>query len=149
MGQPSPAEAVERRILIIRGHKVMIDRDLAELYGVPTWRLNEQVKRNIRRFPEGFMFRLNRRETLEVIAKCDHLQTLKFSRQMPLAFTEHGIAMLSSVLRSERAIRINVRPKIPSPLSDFGRKILVLNSSCRPRPPSVPRKGAKGPWPRE
>ncbi|HVA67615.1 MAG TPA: ORF6N domain-containing protein [Elusimicrobiota bacterium] len=87
----------------------MIDRDLAELYGVPTWRLNEQVKRNIRRFPEGFMFRLNRGEALELIANCDRFAMLKHSSVMPLAFTEHGIAMLSSVLRSKRAIQINIR----------------------------------------
>ncbi len=101
-------EQIEQRILIIRGKKVMLDRDLAKLYGVPTKRLNEQVKRNISRFPGDFMFRLNRREINEVVANCDHLQELKFSHSKAYAFTEQGIAMLSSVLNSERAIAINI-----------------------------------------
>jgi hypothetical protein len=83
-------ESVEKRILIIRGRKVMIDRDLAELYGVSTKRLNEQVKRNIKRFPDSFMFQLSEQEKSEVVAICDHLADLKFSHQLPFAFTEYG-----------------------------------------------------------
>jgi len=86
----------------------MLDRDFAELYGVPTKRLNEQVKRNPTRFPDDFMFRLNRREVNEVVANCDHLRDLKFSHSRPYAFTEQGVAMLSSVLNSERAIAVNI-----------------------------------------
>ncbi len=110
MGAVSGGEAgVERRILIIRGMKVMIDRDLAELYEVPTKALNQAVSRNKDRFPEGFMFRLSRREFKELVTGCDRFRPLKHSSTTPLAFTEHGIAMLSSVLRSKRAIQTNIR----------------------------------------
>ena len=74
-----PAGKIEQRILMIRGEKVVIDADLAEFYGVPTKRLNEQVKRNKDRFPEDFLFQLNADEKSEVVAKCDHLEKLKFS----------------------------------------------------------------------
>jgi hypothetical protein len=104
-----PIEQVERRIFLIRGHKVMLDRDLATLYGVPTKALNQAVKRNGERFPPEFMFRLKRYERDEVVTNCDHLRTLKFSRQMPLVFTEHGVAMLSSVLNSTQAIQVNIQ----------------------------------------
>ena len=101
-------ETIENRIFTIRGVKVMIDRDLAELYGVQTFRLNEAVKRNIQRFPEDFMFKLNKNELKELIANCDRFKTLKHSSNLPYAFSEQGVAMLSSVLNSEKAIRINV-----------------------------------------
>src|SRR3970040_422507 len=81
---------IERRIYLIRKQKVMIDNDLAELYGVSTKRLNEQVKRNRDRFPEDFMFQLTRDEKDEVVANCDHLKKLKYSPVLPNAFTEHG-----------------------------------------------------------
>ncbi|MCD4735354.1 MAG: ORF6N domain-containing protein [Bacteroidales bacterium] len=84
-----PTEKIDRAILIIRGHKVMLDSDLAEIYGVKTSRLNEQVKRNKNRFPNDFMFQLTNHEKQEVIANCDHLEKLKFSRTNPYAFTEH------------------------------------------------------------
>ena len=87
----------------------MIDKDLAELYGVTTKRLNEQVKRNRKRFPEDFMFQLTEEEKAEVVANCDHLATLKFSSNLPFAFTEHGAVMLASVLNSERAIEVNIQ----------------------------------------
>ncbi len=103
-----PQKLIEEKILMIRGHKVMLDKDLAELYSVPTKRLNEQVRRNIKRFPEDFMFILTRLEKEEVVANCDHLKSLKFSSQLPYAFTEQGVAMLSSVLNSERAILVNI-----------------------------------------
>lgn len=102
-------ELIISKILIIRGHKVMIDRDMAELYGVTTKRLNEQVKRNLQRFPEDFMFQLSDEEKNEVVAKCDHLKALKFSSALPFAFTEHGAVMLASVLNSETAIKVNVQ----------------------------------------
>ena len=102
------ADLVEQKILSIRGHKVMLDIDLAKLYGVSTKRLNEQVKRNITRFPGDFMFSLNNAEKSKVVAICDHLSKLRFSHQLPRAFTEQGIAMLSSVLNSERAVMVNI-----------------------------------------
>jgi hypothetical protein len=86
----------------------MIDADLAEAYGVPTRRLNEQVRRNRDRFPDDFMFQLTPEEKTEVVANCDHLEMLKFSKAMPLAFTEHGAIMAASVLNSPKAIEVSV-----------------------------------------
>ena len=103
-----PLESVTRRIYFIRGQKVMIDVDLAELYGVLTMTLNQSVKRNATRFPEDFMFRLSKQEKDEVITNCDNLGKLKFSPHLPYAFTEHGVAMLSSVLRSPKAVQMNI-----------------------------------------
>ncbi len=103
-----PVEAIERRILLIRRQKVMLDSDLAQLYGVSTKRLNEQVKRNRRRFPSDFMFQLSEQEKSEVVANCDHLKNLKFSPVLPRAFTEHGAIMLASVLNSSRAVEVSI-----------------------------------------
>lgn len=100
---------IERSIFIFRGEPVMIDRDLADLYQVETKRINEQVKRNPKRFPERFRFQLSQMETDEVVAKCDHLAALKYSRVCPYAFTEHGVAMLSTVLKSDVADEMSVR----------------------------------------
>ena len=99
---------IEDKIFTIRGQKVMIDYDLAELYGVKTYRLNEAVKRNCDRFPADFMFKLNDDELKELIANCDRFKKLKHSPTTPNVFTEQGVAMLSSVLNSERAIAINI-----------------------------------------
>ncbi|MGB5985739.1 MAG: ORF6N domain-containing protein [Desulfobacterales bacterium] len=99
---------IRQRILLIRGVKVMIDADLAEAYGVPTRRLNEQVRRNLNRFPGDFMFQLTVEEKKEVIANCDHLEKLKFSKALPLAFTEHGAIMAASVLNSPKAVEVSV-----------------------------------------
>lgn len=104
-----PAERIERTILFIRGEKVMLDADLAVLYGVTTKRLNEQVKRNRDRFPEDFMFQLTEKEKAEVVAICDHLQKLKFSSNLPYAFTEHGAIMLASVLNSPIAVQASIQ----------------------------------------
>lgn len=104
-----PDEIVMNKIIMVRDKKVMIDRDLAELYGVTTKQLNQQVKRNSKRFPEDFMFQLSEDEKNEVVANCDHLTILKFSPNLPFAFTEHGAVMLASVLNSERAIEVNIQ----------------------------------------
>jgi len=105
-----PVERIEKAILLIRGQKVMLDRDLAELYDVTTFNLNKAVKRNHERFPEDFMFQLTK----------DEVDALRFQsgiskpsgrggrRYLPYAFTEQGVAMLSSVLRSERAVQVNI-----------------------------------------
>lgn len=103
-----PIERIENRILIIREQKVMIDADLAELYGVPTKRLNEQVKRNSARFPQEFMFRLTPAEKQEVVANCDHLARLKFARTLPCAFTEYGAIQAANVLASPQAVEMGV-----------------------------------------
>lgn len=98
-----------RYLLLIRDRRVMIDKDLAELYCIPTKRLNEQVKRNINRFPEDFMFQLTIVEKVKVVAFCDHLKSLRFSASLPYVFTEHGAVMLASVLNSDRAIAVNIQ----------------------------------------
>jgi phage regulator Rha-like protein len=103
-----PREVIERRIFVIRGKKVMVDRDLAELYGVATKRINEQVKRNIKRFPVEFMFRLNVAEKNELVANCDRFHSWKHSTSLPCAFTEHGVTMLANVLNSETAVNISI-----------------------------------------
>jgi len=102
-------EVITSKIFFLRGKKVMLDSDLALLYGVRTKRLNEQVKRNKKRFPEDFMFQLTAKEKEEVVANCDHLKALKFSPQLPYAFTEQGVAMLSGVLNSDRAVKVNIQ----------------------------------------
>ncbi len=108
MTQQMQAWPIEQHIYLIRGHKVMLDSDLARLYGVTTKRLNEQVKRNRQRFPRRYMFRLSETEKKKVVANCDYLHKLKFSPVRPYAFTEHGAIMLASVLNSSRAIRASV-----------------------------------------
>lgn len=91
-----PHEKVFRTILFLRAQKVMLDADLAELYGVSTKRLNEQVRRNMDRFPADFMFRLTPEEKKVVVANCDHLKQLKFSSTLPNAFTEYGVQVFVS-----------------------------------------------------
>jgi hypothetical protein len=104
-----PEQIIVNKILQIRGQIVMIDSDLAELYNVPTKRLNEQVKRNILRFPADFMFQLTEAEKNSVMKNTPHLEKLKHSSSLPFAFTEHGAVMLASVLKSERAIQVNIQ----------------------------------------
>jgi hypothetical protein len=101
---PIAVESVTQRILFLRGRKVMLDADLAELYAVETRALNQAVRRNAERFPADFMFRLSKEEKREVITNCDHLARLKFSPALPHAFTEHGALMLGNVLNSSRAV---------------------------------------------
>jgi hypothetical protein len=103
-----PTDTIVTKIVKVRGEKVLLDRDLAELYGVTTKVLNQAVKRNARRFPSDFMFRLTREERDELVTNCDRFQPLKHSTATPHAFTEQGVAMLSSVLNSERAIEVNI-----------------------------------------
>jgi len=103
-----PLERITNSILLIRGMRVMIDADLARLYGVSTKRLNEQVRRNRDRFPADFMFQLSIEEKVEVVANCDHLENLKFSPSLPFAFTEHGALMLASVLNSPKAVETSI-----------------------------------------
>ena len=103
------AASIDERIYSVRERQVMIDRDLAELYGVETKALNQAVKRNIERFPPSFMFRLKQEEFMELVTICDRFEKLKHSSNMPHAFTEQGVAMLSSVLRSPTAVSVSIR----------------------------------------
>jgi hypothetical protein len=102
-----PVERIERVILVLRGHKVILDKDLAALYGVTTGNLNKAVARNIERFPDDFMFQLSPDEMENLIF---HSGTSSWggTRKPPRAFTEQGVAMLSSVLRSQRAVQVNI-----------------------------------------
>jgi len=109
-----PVEVIESKIYMVRGRKIMLDRDLAKLYGVKTKVLNQAVKRNKARFPEDFMFQLTKEEAEEILlfSSRSQLVTLKRGQNikyLPYAFTEQGVAMLSSVLNSERAIQVNIQ----------------------------------------
>ena len=105
---PVTTNEIIDKIFVVRGLKVMLDKDLAEMYGVPTFRLNEAVKRNSLRFPEDFMFQLTENEFKNLISQFA-ISSWGGTRKMPYAFTEHGVAMLSSVLRSEQAIQVNIQ----------------------------------------
>ena len=107
-----PIEVIERQIFLIRGQRVMLDRDLAILYGAETRVLNQAVRRNISRFPDDFMFSLTREEIMRISqivisSKHPENETLKFSKSV-MAFSEQGVAMLSTVLNSEKAIKVNI-----------------------------------------
>ena len=103
-----PVAHIESRILLIRGQKVMIDRDLSELYGVETKQLKRAVRRNLDRFPSDFMFEMTREEYNSLRSQFGTLKRGTHSKYLPMAFTEQGVAMLSSVLNSERAIEVNI-----------------------------------------
>jgi hypothetical protein len=106
---PVPAERIERRIYFVRGQKVMLDTHLASLYQVPTFRLNEAVKRNHKRFPEDFTFQLTSKEARFLTSQNAMSNSGRGGRRtLPYAFTEHGVAMLSSVLTSDRAVEVNI-----------------------------------------
>jgi len=130
MNQLIPIEKIENKILHLRGKKVMIDEDLALLYGVPTKQLKRQVKRNIERFPEDFMFELTRQEYHNFL-RCQ-IGTLKrgaHSKFLPFAFTEQGVAMLSSVLNSKKAILVNIQ--IMRAFTNLRREILTYTALKR------------------
>ena len=101
-------DQIQPCILMIRGQRVMLDADLAELYGTTTKALNQAVRRNAERFPGDFRLELTAAEKEEVVTNCDHLTRLKFSRTLPYAFTEHGAIMAASVLNTPRAIEVSV-----------------------------------------
>lgn len=103
-----PAETIERHIFLVRGQKIMLDYELADLYGVATKTLNQAVKRNTKRFPDDFMFQLNFQEVRRLRSQSVTLKRGQHIKYRPYAFTEHGILMLSSVLNSERAIQVNI-----------------------------------------
>lgn len=129
-------ETVVSKIFVIRGRKVMLDNDLAVLYGVRTGRLNEQVKRNTKRFPEDFMFQLTKRELLNLKSQ-NATSSWGGARKLPRVFTQEGVAMLSSVLNSERAIMVNIQ--IMRAFARF-RKLLLTNSSLKRKIEEMERK---------
>jgi len=103
-----PVESIVDKIILLRGEKVLIDRDLAELYDVETKQLKRAVRRNINRFPEDFMFQLTKEEYRSLRSQFGTLKKGAHSKYPPMAFTEQGVAMLSSVLNSDRAIEVNI-----------------------------------------
>ena len=109
MKELMPVEIIERKIYLIRAHKVLLDSDLAELYGVEVKQLKRQVRRNIKRFPEDFMFQLQKEEYESLRSHLGALKRGEHAKYFPYAFTEQGVAMLSSVLNSDRAIEVNIQ----------------------------------------
>ena len=153
-----PVEVIANRIYLIRGQKVMLDRDLAQLYGVETKVLVQAVKRNIERFPQDFMFRLDKKEFIDLRSQFVTSKNRGGRRYLPYAFTEQGIAMLSGVLNSPRAIAVNIaimrtfvkireylssNKEILSKLEQHDRQIKtifeVLNKLLMP-PPEEPKR---------
>lgn len=130
-------ETITSKIFVIRGKKVMLDRDLALLYEVTTKRLNEQVKRNIKRFPEDFMFKLTRTEKDGLVAICGRFNTMKHSTVLPYVFTEQGVAMLSGVLNSDRAIMVNIQ--IMRAFTQL-RRMLLTNKDLKRKIEEMERK---------
>jgi DNA-binding PadR family transcriptional regulator len=131
-----PIDRIETSILLIRGEKVLLDRDLAKLYGVSTGRLNEAVKRNMDRFPDDFMFELSAEELSNLKSQNAISSSHGGRRTLPYAFTEQGVAMLSSVLRSERAVKVNIEimrafvklRRLMGTHADLSRKLAQLES---------------------
>ena len=101
--------SAENKIFTIRGMQVIVDRDLAELYGIETKRLNQQANRNVKRFPPSFRFKLSVEEKDELVANCNRFETMKHSSSLPYVFTEQGVAMLSAVLHTPKAVDISVK----------------------------------------
>lgn len=132
-----PAERIENKIYLIRGHRVMLDKDLAELYGVSTSHLKRQVRRNVDRFPEDFMFILNLNEMDLMVCQIGIPSKSYFGGAKPFAFTEHGILMLSSVLSSQRAIQVNIQ--IMRTFTKL-RQILATHEDLRRKIASMERK---------
>ncbi len=159
-----PVEIIERKIYLIRGHKVLLDSDLAELYGVEVKQLKRQVRRNIKRFPEDFMFQLQKEEYESLRSHFGTLKRGEHAKYFPYAFTEQGVAMLSSVLNSDRAIEVNIQimrafVKLREMLSthkDLARKLadmekkydtqfkVVFDAIRQLMSPTVPKKGKIG-----
>lgn len=108
MNTLSATENITSRIRNIRGERVILNIDLAQLYGVSTKRLNEQIKRNKDRFPNDFMFILTQQEKDELVANCDQFKNLKYSSVLPHAFTEHGVVMAANILKSPQAIAVSI-----------------------------------------
>ena len=105
----SSGVSAEDKIFTIRGMQVIVDRDLAELYGIETKRLNQQANRNVKRFPPSFRFKLSVEEKDELVANCNRFETMKHSSSLPYVFTEQGVAMLSAVLHTPKAVDISVK----------------------------------------
>jgi phage regulator Rha-like protein len=159
-----PVEIIERKIYLIRGHKVLLDSDLAELYGVEVKQLKRQVRRNINRFPEDFMFQLQKEENESLRSHFGTLKRGEHAKYLSYAFTEQGVAMLSSVLNSDRAIEVNIQimrafvklremllthKDLARKLADMEKKYdsqfkVVFDTIRQLMSPTVPKKGTIG-----
>jgi hypothetical protein len=135
--RPADPTGIAKRIFMLRELRVLLDADLAVLYGVPTKALNQAVRRNKARFPDDFCFRISDVEKSEVVTICDHLPQLKFSRTTPLVFTEHGAIMAATVLNSARAVEMSVYVvrafvklrELLASNTDLARKLAALEKS--------------------
>lgn len=136
-----PQELIQQKIYFIRGEKVMFDRDLAALYGVETFNLNKAVKRNIDRFPKDFMFQLNKKEIDSLRFQFGILKRGEHAKYLPHVFTEQGVAMLSSVLNSKRAIQVNIQ--IIRTFTQL-RKILATHKELREKIETVEKRIQSG-----
>jgi len=119
---------IQKRIYFIREKRVMLDSDLAYLYEVEVKQLNQAVKRNIKRFPDDFMFQLTKDEFTKVVTICDHLQNQKYRSTLPFVFTEQGVAMLAAVLNSQKAIDANIQ--IMRAFIQFRNYVLANDTLC-------------------
>ena len=128
---------IEQKIFLIRGQKIMLDKDLAELYSVKSIRLREQVKRNLERFPSDFMFQLNESEARMMVSQNAIPSKKHLGGHLPYAFTEHGILMLSSVLNSKNAIQINIQ--IMRTFTKL-RELMVAHKDLRKKIEAIERK---------
>ena len=162
-------DRIEALILDVRGQKVLLDSDLATLYGTSTKALNQAVKRNRDRFPPDFLFQMNAVEKTEVVTNCDHLSKLRFSPRLPYAFTEHGAIMAATILNSPRAVEVSIfivrafvkmrqfvlaHKELAAKLLDLERKVGAHDESIRQLvsairqlmvpPPTPPKKGRIG-----
>jgi len=136
---------IEARIQTVRALRVMVDADLAEIYGVPTKRLNEQVKRNGRRFPADFMFQLTTAEKAEVVANCDHLQKLKFSKALPFAFKRSPLLVPTTGLRAPKPSLGDALPSKEGPL--HRSRVPERAARCWPgRSDAATVLGSRVPW---
>ena len=149
-----PLKYIQGMIFTIRGVPVMVDRDLADIYQVENKRLNEQVKRNLSRFPEAFRFQLTDAEKEQLVANCDRFDSMKHASSNPYVFTEQGVSMLSAVLRSETAIKVSIqiinasvemRHFLQSNADLFAASTpsRSVNSSSSPKPRLISKKSLK------
>jgi len=143
--QPFLIESIQRKIIVIRGEKVMIDSDLAELYGIETKQLKRTVRRNLSRFPSDFMFELTLQEYKSLRSQFGALKRGTHAKYLPMAFTEQGVAMLSSVLNSDRAVEVNIAimrafvqiRKISSSQNQLSRKLQEIEARLEDHDESI------------
>ncbi|MDR1739986.1 MAG: ORF6N domain-containing protein [Bacteroidales bacterium] len=137
---------VNSKIVTVRGQNVILDSDVAELYGVETKAVNQAVKRNLDKFPDGYIFLLSENEKTEVVTNCDHLKKLKFSPELPKAFTEKGLYMLATILKSPQAIQTTIAIiEVFTKIRELSREVveLVKDHENQQRQNAIKQKSSK------